>query len=95
MFDWLSTAGLTLQRQSRQSITAFQDYVRQLPDITQDDPDEVVQQHFRAYLLWIVGGLLCPDKSGCYIRLNLLPLLDNVDAIGSYSWGSAVLAYIY
>ncbi|KAL9691136.1 hypothetical protein QQ045_011555 [Rhodiola kirilowii] len=43
----------------------------------------------------MIGRSLMPDLSGGDISLHYLPLLLDVDAIRGYSWGSAVLAYLY
>lgn len=58
-------------------------------------PDELVQQHTRAYILWLIGGVLLPDKSQNLPKLMYLPLLRDIDEIGQYSWGSAALACLY
>ena len=58
--------------------------------------DEIVlQRHARAYILRLIGGMLFPDKSGRYVHLMYLPLLEDLTAAGQYSWGSACLAYLY
>ena len=58
-------------------------------------PDELVQQHARAYILWLIGGVLLPDKSQNLLKLMYLPLLRDIDEIGQYNWGSAALACLY
>ncbi|CAL5371613.1 unnamed protein product [Camellia sinensis] len=58
-------------------------------------PDELVQQHTRAYILWLIGGVLLPDKSQNLVKLMYLPLLRDIEEIGQYSWGSAALAWLY
>ncbi|XP_028075128.1 serine/threonine-protein phosphatase 7 long form homolog [Camellia sinensis] len=52
-------------------------------------PDELVQQHARAYILWIIG------ESQNLLKLMYLPLLRDIDVIGQYSWGVAALACLY
>ncbi|KAH9619098.1 hypothetical protein KSS87_014112 [Heliosperma pusillum] len=51
--------------------------------------------HVRAYLLYLFGALLFPDKSGSTVSLIYLPLLENLDQIDDISWGSGVLACLY
>ena len=48
-------------------------------------PDELVQQHTRAYILWLIGGVLLPDKSQNLLKLMYLPLLRDINEIGQYS----------
>jgi hypothetical protein len=61
-----------------------------------DDANEVtVQQYTRAYILELLGGSYFADKSGEKVHLMFLPMLEDFDAAGRYSWGSAVLAWLY
>ena len=43
----------------------------------------------------LIGLFLFPEGSGSSMHVMYLPLLRHVDRIGSYSWGSACLAYLY
>lgn len=59
------------------------------------DADEVTMQCYaRAYILGLLGSLFA-DKSGSDVQLIFLPLLRDFKSAGKYSWGSAVLAYLY
>ncbi|GMP24516.1 hypothetical protein CsSME_00001759 [Camellia sinensis var. sinensis] len=58
-------------------------------------PDELEQQHTRAYILWLIGGVLLPDKSQNLLKLMYLQLLRDIEEIRQYSWGSAALAWLY
>ncbi|KAH9611897.1 hypothetical protein KSS87_002622 [Heliosperma pusillum] len=49
----------------------------------------------RAYLLYLFGALLFPDKTGNTASLIYLPLLENLDQIDDISWGRGVLACLY
>ncbi|KAF7835639.1 serine/threonine-protein phosphatase 7 long form-like protein [Senna tora] len=49
----------------------------------------------RAYIVRLIGGFLMPDTSGNKVSLLCLPLLRNLKEAGKYSWGSAVLAYLF
>uniref|UniRef100_A0A2N9EEU1 Aminotransferase-like plant mobile domain-containing protein n=1 Tax=Fagus sylvatica TaxID=28930 RepID=A0A2N9EEU1_FAGSY len=61
-----------------------------------DDANEVtVQQYTRAYILELLGGSYFADKSGEKVHLMFLPMLEDFDAAGRYSWGSVVLAWLY
>ncbi|XP_021718613.1 protein MAIN-LIKE 1-like [Chenopodium quinoa] len=52
--------------------------------------------HYRAYLWLVLGGCLFLDKSGNRTHPSFLnELFVEDDQISDYSWGSAVLAYMY
>ncbi|RYR75054.1 hypothetical protein Ahy_A02g009759 isoform E [Arachis hypogaea] len=40
-------------------------------------------------------GILFPDASDSWVHIRWLPLLEDLDACGRLSWGSAVLAWMY
>lgn len=54
-----------------------------------------IQHATRAYILRMIGGELMPDRSGNTVHLRWLPLLADFSQCAQYSWGSAVLAYLY
>ncbi|KAH0737538.1 hypothetical protein KY290_036243 [Solanum tuberosum] len=43
----------------------------------------------------ILYGLPVKDTSGGLLKLMYLPMLEDITAVGSYSWGSATLACLY
>ncbi|KAL0373558.1 UNVERIFIED_CONTAM: hypothetical protein Sradi_3271500 [Sesamum radiatum] len=43
----------------------------------------------------LLGGLMCPDSSGNLVPLLYLSKLEEINATRNYSWGSAVLAFLY
>ncbi|XP_012839755.1 PREDICTED: uncharacterized protein LOC105960128 [Erythranthe guttata] len=49
----------------------------------------------RAYIAYLLGKLLFVDKSGSKVRADFFPLLEEINLIREYSWGSATLAYLY
>jgi len=55
----------------------------------------MLQCFTRAYILRLIGGILMPDKSSQNVFLMYLPLLADLRQTRYYSWGSAVLAYLY
>ena len=58
--------------------------------------DEVILQHYaRALILTLLGGAFSADKTGTHLQLCYLSLLRDFIEISHYSWGSAVLAYLY
>ncbi|KAL9685065.1 hypothetical protein QQ045_022511 [Rhodiola kirilowii] len=72
--------------------TWFRDNMQTLPaEATELD----IQRYTRAYILLMLGSSLMPDSSGSEISLHYLPLLADLDSLSSYSWGAAVLAYLY
>lgn len=46
-------------------------------------------------MLALVGSILCPDKSGTDVRLFVLPLLRDLEAINTFSWGNDFLVCLY
>ncbi|RVX23743.1 Serine/threonine-protein phosphatase 7 long form-like [Vitis vinifera] len=57
--------------------------------------DVILQRYARAFILALLGGALFADKTGTHVQLCYLPLLRDFTEISHYSWGSAVLAYLY
>ncbi|RYR72262.1 hypothetical protein Ahy_A02g006463 [Arachis hypogaea] len=60
-----------------------------------DLDDNGLMQYARCYILYLLGGVLLPDKANNTVYVRYLPLLAEYDAIGTYSWGSAVLCWLY
>lgn len=51
--------------------------------------------HTRAYMLFIIGGILFPTSSRSTVHPRYMQLLQREDEIIDYAWGAAVLAYLY
>ncbi|KAH1108394.1 hypothetical protein J1N35_012162 [Gossypium stocksii] len=49
----------------------------------------------RAFILQLIGGILLPDVNQNKVSIVYLPLLEDLEHAGRFSWGSAVLAYLY
>ncbi|KAL0384501.1 UNVERIFIED_CONTAM: protein MAINTENANCE OF MERISTEMS [Sesamum radiatum] len=64
-------------------------------EITYDTLHEIVVQYARAVALLLLGGVMCPDSSGNLIPLLYLTKLEDIVEARNYSWGSAVLAFLY
>ncbi|KAL2228370.1 UNVERIFIED_CONTAM: hypothetical protein Sindi_1816700 [Sesamum indicum] len=64
-------------------------------DITYNTPHDFVVQYARAVALLLLGGLMCPNSSGNYVSLLYLSKLEDIETTRNYSWGSAVLAFLY
>ncbi|CAN1797798.1 Serine/threonine-protein phosphatase 7 long form homolog [Linum perenne] len=56
---------------------------------------DVITCYARAYAWVLVGAVLLADRSGDLIPVHLLRLLCVSGDAGSFSWGSAVLAWLY
>ncbi|CAN1845094.1 Protein MAIN-LIKE 1 [Linum perenne] len=56
---------------------------------------EVVTYHARAYTWVLVVGVLLADRNGDHIQVHLLQLIGDPKVAITYSWGSAVLAWLY
>lgn len=56
---------------------------------------EMVTMYARAYIFLRLGSFALADQNDTKVKLIYLPLLRNFNAIGEYSWGSAVLAFLY
>ncbi|CAN1278959.1 Protein MAIN-LIKE 2 [Linum perenne] len=56
---------------------------------------DVITCYARAYTWVLVGAVLLADRSGDLIPVHLLRLLCESGDAGSFSWGSAVLAWLY
>ncbi|CAL1397890.1 unnamed protein product [Linum trigynum] len=56
---------------------------------------ETTQQYARAYALYLMGGVLFPDRSGGMVHLQYLLLVEDWQRAGRFAWGAAVLAYLY
>ena len=83
---------------SRVRIHSITSYLRdqlQVDPIRDATPVERVERIARLYMLVILGGILFPNTSENLISLQYLAFLDPIHDVGKYSWGSAVLAYLY
>lgn len=57
--------------------------------------NETLQYFTRAYLLRLLGIRIVSDKSTSVVSCKFLPLLENLQEVGEYSWGSACLTVLY
>ncbi|RYR44512.1 hypothetical protein Ahy_A08g040838 [Arachis hypogaea] len=62
-----------------------------LVDMPLDSPEEALVWYARCYIMYLLGGVLLPDKANNTVHVRYLPLLANYEAISTYSWGSAVM----
>ncbi|CAN1337617.1 Protein MAIN-LIKE 2 [Linum perenne] len=56
---------------------------------------DVITRYARAYTWVLFGGILLADRSGDLIPVHLLRLVSGSTVAGNFSWGSAVLAWLY
>jgi hypothetical protein len=64
--------------------------------IIPEEADQVIlDQYARAYIFMFITGCLFSDHSGSLVHLSFLALLENLDEMDTYSWGSAALAWLY
>ncbi|RYR30616.1 hypothetical protein Ahy_B01g055365 [Arachis hypogaea] len=57
--------------------------------------EETVRRFARAYIMMLLGTQLFTDKSGNRIHIRWLPYVARLEEMGTYSWGSAALAWMY
>ncbi|KAL8493935.1 hypothetical protein ACS0TY_024913 [Phlomoides rotata] len=64
--------------------------------VISDDTDyETVDQYARGCVLLMLVSYMIPDSSRSHVSLLYLQAIENIAEAGTYSWGSAVLAYLY
>ena len=61
------------------------------PTLAPDANEESIQCYTRAYILQLIGVFLFLGKSSNKVHLMFLPLLEDFEVAGRYSWGSACL----
>ncbi|KAL8553222.1 hypothetical protein ACS0TY_001756 [Phlomoides rotata] len=64
-------------------------------EIVGDTDQEIVDQYARGYVLLMLGSYMMSDSSRSHVSLLYLQAIENIGHAGTYSWGSAVLAYLY
>lgn len=47
-----------------------------------------------AYLLYLIGCVIFPNKTGSRVDVNHLQLLEHLDKVKTYAWGTACLAFL-
>ncbi|QHO00901.1 uncharacterized protein DS421_13g410310 [Arachis hypogaea] len=70
----------------------FQETFGECPE---DADEETVRRYARAYIMMLLGTQLFVDKSGNRIHIRWLPYVARLEELGTYSWGSAALAWLY
>ena len=67
---------------------------KSFPSLALDADEESIRRYARAYILQLIRGFLFLGKSSYKVHLMFLPLLQDFEAVGHYSWGSACLAWL-
>ena len=49
----------------------------------------------RAFIMHLIGSLLLPNTSSGCVPMSYLQFLKDLNQVNTFSWGSAVLAYLY
>lgn len=70
----------------------LKEFFSRCPD---DAPIEVIEQHTRAYLLYLVGSTIFSTTTGNKVPVMYLPLFENFVRCGQYAWGAAALSFLY
>jgi hypothetical protein len=63
--------------------------------LSEHPTDEEIVYGTRAYLLYLIGATLFPEKERGYVSPKYLPLLSDFDKVREYAWGAAALAHLY
>ncbi|KAL4279849.1 hypothetical protein GQ457_03G026320 [Hibiscus cannabinus] len=64
-------------------------------DLPNNASIQLKEQFARAHILRVIGGILMSDKSRNKVHLMWLRHLRVLSDVGKFSWGSAVLAYLF
>ncbi|RYR01508.1 hypothetical protein Ahy_B06g080384 [Arachis hypogaea] len=70
-------------------------WVCHIRDTQSLDTWETVQRYVRCHIFCLLETTLFADKSTAYAHTKYLPLFQNFEQIGTYSWRSATLTHLY
>ncbi|GAU51302.1 hypothetical protein TSUD_131460 [Trifolium subterraneum] len=82
----------TLTPKQIELLSWLKEFFSRCPD---DAPIEVIEQHTRAYLLYLVGSTIFSTTTGNKVPVMYLPLFENFVRCGQYAWGAAALSFLY
>ncbi|XP_073286795.1 serine/threonine-protein phosphatase 7 long form homolog, partial [Primulina huaijiensis] len=63
--------------------------------INDQSTEEDVTHYSHCVALMIIGGCMFPDSESAAVKLMYLQFLEDIEMVNTFSWGSAVLAYLY
>ncbi|RYQ97310.1 hypothetical protein Ahy_B08g093346 [Arachis hypogaea] len=64
-------------------------------ELEQDPAEQRLLRYMKGYIIQLIGSILFPDASDSRVYIRWFPLLEDLEACGRLSWGSAVLAWLY
>ena len=82
-------------KHSSLKVSTLNAHLRLQPRLPNLATQDMVNEKATCYMFWMIAGLLLADTSGGLLKLMYLPMLKDITTVGSYSWGSATLAYLY
>ncbi|KAI3448596.1 hypothetical protein Pfo_005261 [Paulownia fortunei] len=73
---------------------ALRGYLEANP-VTDDTPHDELERYARGCALILLGSIMCPDSSGNGVSLLYLQSMEKIKDVVYFSWGSAVLSFMY
>ncbi|KAH1257463.1 Serine/threonine-protein phosphatase 7 long form [Glycine max] len=73
----------------------LQCFLKMQAHVNNHDDEEQVRRFTRAWILRFIGGVLFVDKSSNKVSLRYLKFLRDFGDYSTYTWGPAVLAFLY
>lgn len=64
------------------------------PQLDDDASDEELRRYTRFYLLQLIAGSMFTDHSGGLVHCMWISYLRDLDVLGRYAWGAAVLTFV-
>ncbi|KAI3445449.1 hypothetical protein Pfo_002114 [Paulownia fortunei] len=81
-------------RDGRILLSALRGYLEANP-VTDDTPHDELERYARGCALILLGSIMCPDSSGNGVSLLYLQSMEQIKDVVYFSWGSAVLSFMY
>ncbi|KAI3459879.1 hypothetical protein Pfo_016542 [Paulownia fortunei] len=63
--------------------------------MTDDTPQDELERYARGCALILLGSIMCPDSSANGVSLLYLQSMEQIKDVVYFSWGSAVLSFMY
>ncbi|KAF7826493.1 serine/threonine-protein phosphatase 7 long form-like protein [Senna tora] len=84
----------TVTNQRRKNCIKLRQLRIDFQNVDDDVNDLELDKHVRGYVLYVIGCVISVDETNDNVPAMYLSFLENVNEIGSYAWGSALLANI-